>query len=102
MRYCELMKQQHGFIQLPVIIGFVAGVLVLALGYVGVTQYQKYQAHKAAQEIAVQTQMDSQKQALEDAQAEIEKLKQGAATSTTLRPMAATPNKRHRRLQRRK
>src|SRR3989338_6838358 len=41
------MKNQKGFIQIPLLIAIIAGVLVLGGGgYFGVKQYQNYQAEK--------------------------------------------------------
>ncbi|OHA40012.1 MAG: hypothetical protein A3G59_02840 [Candidatus Taylorbacteria bacterium RIFCSPLOWO2_12_FULL_47_20] len=42
------MKNQRGFIQIPILIAIIAGVLVLSgAGYVGVRQYQNYQTETA-------------------------------------------------------
>ena len=74
------MKSRKGFIQIPLLIAIIAGVLVLGGGgYVGVKQYQSYQAEKArvAQEKEQEAQAiaEVQQKALEQATAEIEKLK---------------------------
>ena len=56
------MKNQQGFIQIPILIAIIVGVLILGgASYFGVKQYQNYQA---------------QQKSLETAQQEIEKLKQ--------------------------
>lgn len=58
---------------MPLLIAIIAGVLVLGVGgYVGIKQYQSYQREKGQ----VQQQAETQQKALEQAQSEIEKLKQ--------------------------
>src|SRR3972149_701706 len=45
------MKNQQGFIQIPILIAIIAGVLVLGVGgYFGVKQYQSYQAKQTEQQ----------------------------------------------------
>ncbi len=83
------MKNQKGFIQIPLLIAIIAGVLVLGGGgYFGVRKYQSYQAKKTDQErIAqekekeVQAAAETQQKALGQAQAEIEKLKMQSVES---------------------
>lgn len=42
------MKKQNGFIQIPLLVAIIAGVLVLGgVGYFGVKQYHNYQNQKA-------------------------------------------------------
>lgn len=68
------MKNQKGFIQIPLLFAIIAGVLVLGGGgYLGVRQYQGYLSEKVEMKREVQTQQN----ALQDAQREIEKLKKG-------------------------
>ncbi|MDP3957817.1 MAG: hypothetical protein Q8Q10_04965 [bacterium] len=68
-------SKQAGFIQIPILIAILVGLLVVGGGgYVGVKQYQNSQAKK-------EQDAQEQKLALEQAQTEIEKLKQGIATS---------------------
>lgn len=70
------MKTQNGFIQIPLLVAIIAGILVLGSGgYFGVKQYQKYQAEKNQREKQAQEQVDAQQKALDSAQTEIEKLK---------------------------
>jgi len=72
------MKNQKGFIQAPLLIAIVVGVLVLGgMGYFGVNQYQKSQQENIAKE----QQAQDQQKALEQAQAEIEKLKQDSESA---------------------
>lgn len=67
------MRLQKGFIQTPVLITIVVGVLVLGgTGYFGVVQYRKSQQESIIRKQQVQV----QQKALEQAQMEIEKLKQ--------------------------
>ena len=64
------MKNQKGFIQIPLLIAIIAGVLVLSgAGYFGVKQYQSYQAKKI-EEVKVVQETQQQKDS------EVEKLKQ--------------------------
>ncbi len=49
------MKSQKGFIQIPLLIAIVAGVLILgSAGYFGVKQYQNYQLAKIEKEKIIQ------------------------------------------------
>ncbi len=67
------MKTQKGFIQTPLLIAIVVGILVLGgAGYWGVNQYQKSQQENIVKE----QQAQEQQKALEQAQSEIDKLKQ--------------------------
>jgi len=71
------MNSQKGFIQIPLLIAIIVGILVLGGGgYLGVTQYRSYQAEKVGQEKIKQEQFEAQQKTLEQAQEEIEKLKQ--------------------------
>ena len=64
------MKKQNGFIQIPLLIAIIAGVLVLGGGgYFGVKQYQSYQAEKIEKEKIAQ-------EAQQQKDSEVEKLKQ--------------------------
>lgn len=78
------MKVQRGFIQIPILIAIIAGLLAVGgASYFGVKQYQKYQAEeidkeKVAQE--VQQQKDS----------EVEKLKQEVETLKNKKPEIIT------------
>jgi len=81
------MKTQKGFIQIPLLIAIVAGVLVLSgSGYFGVKQYKGYQVEKQTEkteqerivlerEKKAQVVLEAQQKSLEQAQVEIEKLK---------------------------
>lgn len=74
----RIVNIQKGFIQIPILIGIIAGVLVLSgTSYVGVKQYQNYRAEKAEKE----QQAQEQRIALEEAKTEIETLKQENETS---------------------
>ena len=83
------MKNQKGFIQIPLLIAIIAGVLVLGGGgYFGVKQYQSYQVEKVKEkkilqekEKGAQVTAETQQKALEQAQAEIEKLKQDSESA---------------------
>jgi len=67
------MKDRRGFIQIPLLIAIVVGVLVLSGQDISVLrQYQKSQQENIAKE----QQAQEQQKALEQAQAEIDKLKQ--------------------------
>jgi hypothetical protein len=70
------MRHQYGFIQIPLLIAIIAGVLVLSIGgYFGVTQYQKYRSEKEAEQAELRKLADEQKKALEEAQTQIQSLK---------------------------
>jgi type II secretory pathway pseudopilin PulG len=78
------MKKQKGFIQIPILIAIIAGVLIISgVGYIGVRQYQSYQAKKIEEvkqsqekERLSQANIKTQQEQLEKAQQEIETLKQ--------------------------
>ena len=77
------MKNQRGFIQIPILIAIITGVLVIGgLGYIGVKQYKNYQsnqaeAQKVAQEKEKQINEEKQRQNLtvENLKKEVEALK---------------------------
>ncbi|OHA62858.1 MAG: hypothetical protein A2748_00815 [Candidatus Wildermuthbacteria bacterium RIFCSPHIGHO2_01_FULL_45_20] len=74
------MKNQQGFIQIPLLIAIIVGILVLGGGgYYGVKQYQNSLKDREQ----VQQQADAQRKALEQAQTEIEKLKQEGEIAKT-------------------
>ena len=76
------MKNQKGFIQIPLLIAIIAGVLLLGgVGYLGVRWYQNYQTEKVEKEKQARGQVEAQQKALELAQTEIEKLKQESETT---------------------
>ncbi len=76
------MKNQKGFIQIPLLIAIIAGVLVLSgAGYFGVKQYQNNQAEKMEKEKGTQTAIEAQQKTLEAAQQEIDKLKKQSVES---------------------
>ena len=63
---------QKGFIQIPILIAIIVGVLFLGGGgYFGVKQYQNYQKQKKQ----IQQQAESQQKAFRETQQEIDKLK---------------------------
>ena len=64
------MKNQKGFIQIPLVIAIIAGILVLSgAGYFGVKQYQSYQAQQVKKEKIAQ-------EAQQQKDLEVEKLRQ--------------------------
>lgn len=77
------MKNQKGFIQIPLLIAIIAGVLVLGSGgYWGIQKYKNYQVRKIEQERITQEKekeakkiSDIQQKLLEQTQMEIETLK---------------------------
>jgi hypothetical protein len=90
MEIINKMKRQKGFIQIPLLIAIIAGVLVLTGGgYLGVKQYQNYQikqveekrliqeADKVRQEKEKQAQdlIIAQQKAIEENKREIEKIR---------------------------
>lgn len=88
-----LYKKQQGFIQIPILIAIIAGILIVGGGgYLGVEQYKNYQAEKREKEAAViaeaqqkekdaQAITEAQQKALAQAQEEIEKLKEQSIES---------------------
>lgn len=74
---------QRGFVQIPVLIAIIVGVLVLGgVSYIGVKQYQNYSAQKVEQDRITQEKekvawavLETQQKALDQAQAEIDTLK---------------------------
>lgn len=71
------MKNQKGFIQLPILTAIIAGVLVVGGGgYLGVKQYQKYQAEKIQQESVAQKEEEKVQDEEQQRDSEVEKLKE--------------------------
>lgn len=105
------MKSQKGFIQIPLLIAIIAGVLVLGSGgYFGIKQYQNYQTEKIEQKKQEETTrkaeeeqrqklqelLESQGKALEDQKTEIETLKNRKPetnTQTIIKEVPAQPPK---------
>lgn len=78
------MKNQKGFIQTPLLIAIIAGVLVLGGGgYWGVKQYQSYQAERVEKEKAIgketKTQEDAKVAEIENLKREVGELKKSQA-----------------------
>lgn len=75
------MNNQKGFIQISLLIVIIVGVLVLGGGggYFGIKQYQNYQAEKINSGKQARILAETQKKFIEEAQQEIEKLKEGSA-----------------------
>lgn len=80
------MKNQQGFIQIPILIAIFVGLLVVGGGgYVGLSKYQAAKEERINAEIETRNQVVTQKLALDQAQAEIEKLKkENSSTTETL------------------
>jgi len=73
----EKIKNQKRFIQTPLFMTIIVSILVIGgISYFGVKQYQSYQIEKARRNKEMQTIMENQQKTLEQAQVEIEKLKQ--------------------------
>ena len=75
------MKNQKGFIQIPLLVAIIAGILVLGGGgYYGMKKYQNYQTEKIRKEVATQAEADARQKTQDEAQrqkdSEVEKLKQ--------------------------
>lgn len=71
------MNLQEGFIQIPILIAIIVGIVVVGgAGYVGVKQYQSYQIEKAEKDNEARIAAKTQQKALEEAQMEIEQLKE--------------------------
>ncbi len=70
-------KNQKGFIQIPLLIVIIAGILIFGgVGYSGVKKYQSYRSEKDLKETEALVSVEAQKKAFEDARAEIQKLKE--------------------------
>ena len=81
------MKNQKGFIQIPLLVAIIAGILILGgVGYFGVKQYENNQVQKT-KEIELAKQNQDQKAAEQQARdAEIEKLKNEVDTLKNQKP----------------
>ena len=67
------MKNQRGFIQIPILIAIIVGVLVVGgAGYVGVKQYQSHQLKNPYNEVARENNQSTSTPEL----SEVEKLRQ--------------------------
>jgi len=70
------MKHQKGFIQIPILIAIIVGVVVISGGsYFGYTQFKNYQTRQAEREKQSQELTDEQQKALAEAQRIIEESK---------------------------
>ena len=71
------MNSQKGFIQIPILIAIIVGVIVVGgAGYVGVKQYQNQQAEKPQQEVVAQSNQATSTSTSTPEILEIEKLRQ--------------------------
>lgn len=75
--------EKKGFIQIPLLIGIIAGILVLGGGYFGVKQYQNYQTKQIEKEKVAQ---ETQKQK----DLEVEKLRQEVEALKNKKPETIT------------
>jgi len=76
------MRNKNSFIQISLLVAIITGVLVFGgSGYFIVKQYQNYQIEKTIKENEVRALAETQKKALGEAQAQIEKLKQESEAS---------------------
>ena len=79
------MKNQNGFIQIPILAAIIVGVLVLGGGgYFGVKQYQNYQAKKIEKEKVAQNEQKQKESEVENLKKEVEGLKKEQAKSAQL------------------
>lgn len=70
------MKNQKGFIQIPILIAIIAGVLVIGgASYLGVKQYQNYLAQKVEREKIAQEAQQQKDSEVENLKKEVEILK---------------------------
>ncbi|MCX6731562.1 MAG: serine protease, partial [Candidatus Parcubacteria bacterium] len=84
------MKTQKGFVQIPILIIIIAGVLILGeTGYFGIKQYQNYQSEKIQKERMAQ-EMAREK----EKQTEEEKKKQESEVAKLKEEMEALKNKK--------
>jgi len=76
-------RNKKGFIQIPILIAVIVGVIVVGGGgYFGYTQFKNYQAQQAEEEKQTQELAKTQQEALEKSQQEMERLKQEIAQKT--------------------
>lgn len=80
------MRMHRGFIQIPLLIVIIVGVLVVGGGYFGMKQYQNYKAENIEKEKIVQ-EMQQQKDS------EVEKLKQEVEILKTQQTTQPSPKK---------
>ncbi len=70
------MKNQNGFIQIPILIAIIVGVLIVSGGtYLGVKKYEQYKENQIAKDQEKITLTNAQGKTLEEIQSEIKKLK---------------------------
>ena len=86
------MKNQKGFIQIPLLIAIIAGVLVISgVGYVGVKQYRNYQVEKEKIAQESQQQKDSE---VENLRKEVEELKKLQTKMEQVKPPSVSETKK--------
>lgn len=73
------MKNQRGFIQIPLLVAIIAGVLVFGGGYLAVKQYQNYQAEKIEKEKIARETQQQKDSGVEKLKQEVEALKKQQA-----------------------
>jgi S1-C subfamily serine protease len=90
------MKNQKGFIQIPILIAIIAGVLVLGgAGYVGVKQYQNHQAQNPQTEITKEDNQSTSTPELSEVERlrqEVEQLKNQQSSSQSSAPKQEVVN----------
>lgn len=70
------MKNQKGFIQIPILIAIIVGIIAVGGGgHFGYTKFKKYEVQQAERERQAQELIDEQQKALEEAQKTIEESK---------------------------
>lgn len=85
-------ENQKGFIQMPLLMAIIVGVLILGSGgYFGIKQYHKYQLGKNEKEMAAQKVEEQKKSEIESLRKEVEELKDKQVQSQTQSSRFPTP-----------
>ncbi|OGZ35487.1 MAG: hypothetical protein A2815_00570 [Candidatus Portnoybacteria bacterium RIFCSPHIGHO2_01_FULL_40_12b] len=76
------MKKQKGFIQIPLLIAIIVGVLVIGGGgYLGYTKFKSYQTNQIAKEKQIQESLKNQQELLKQQQEALEKAQQAVEST---------------------
>lgn len=88
----EKNKTQKGFIQIPLLIAIIVGVLVVVGGsYFGFRQYKNYQSQKLSLEKGQQSKQNEQNQEIEKLKKDVENLTKSQQKSTQQSTQQANP-----------
>jgi len=89
----DQQKNKEGFIQTPILLIIISGLIIVgALSYVGVTEYNSYRASQTEKERQSQELILTQEKALENTREEIETLKDTMEQLTPEEPIVTPQN----------